>query len=187
MQIAASYSFNGGLVSTTAQYPELLEEIKTAIGEVSLVERATDAHSDAAAPRRSRKRREPAAAFRAAFARRDGWSTVRVAYGSESLNDRAPGAHLRIGEPRELDFVKGRLGVGLQFRNCKGAVCGTCAKMTIFAELGYIDAGVEIVPVCRLVARAPRGIPYFEQFVWDLETRGVADIDIPVLILGVDA
>ncbi|CAO5008339.1 hypothetical protein O53_3958 [Microcystis aeruginosa TAIHU98] len=24
--------------------------------------------------------------------------------------------------------------------------------------------------------------PNFEQFVWDLETRGVSDIDIPVLI-----
>jgi len=29
------------------------------------------------------------------------------------------------------------------------------------------------------------GVSYFEQFVWDLETRGVSDIDIPVLILGV--
>ena len=29
------------------------------------------------------------------------------------------------------------------------------------------------------------GVSYFEQFVWHLEHRGVADIDIPVLILGV--
>ncbi len=25
-----------------------------------------------------------------------------------------------------------------------------------------------------------------EQFIWDLESRGVADMDIPVLILGID-
>ena len=31
------------------------------------------------------------------------------------------------------------------------------------------------------------GVSYFEQFVWDLESRGVSDIDIPVLILGLDA
>ncbi len=31
------------------------------------------------------------------------------------------------------------------------------------------------------------GVSYFEQFVWDLEARGVADIDIPVLILGISA
>ena len=30
------------------------------------------------------------------------------------------------------------------------------------------------------------GVSYFEQFVWDLETRGVSDIDIPVLVFGVD-
>ena len=30
------------------------------------------------------------------------------------------------------------------------------------------------------------GVSYFEQFVWDLEKRGVADIDIPVLIYGID-
>jgi len=31
------------------------------------------------------------------------------------------------------------------------------------------------------------GVSYFEQFVWDLKNRGVADIDIPVMILGIDA
>jgi len=31
------------------------------------------------------------------------------------------------------------------------------------------------------------GVSYFEQFVWDLQQRGVADIDIPVLIVGIDA
>jgi hypothetical protein len=30
------------------------------------------------------------------------------------------------------------------------------------------------------------GVSYFEQMKSDLEMRGVADIDIPVLILGVD-
>jgi hypothetical protein len=28
-------------------------------------------------------------------------------------------------------------------------------------------------------------VSYFEQIVWDLEHRGVSDIDIPVLILGI--
>jgi len=30
-------------------------------------------------------------------------------------------------------------------------------------------------------------VSYFEQFIWDLEHRGIADIDIPVLILGMVA
>jgi hypothetical protein len=31
------------------------------------------------------------------------------------------------------------------------------------------------------------GVSCFEQMVWDLEQRGHADIDIPVIILGVNA
>jgi len=30
------------------------------------------------------------------------------------------------------------------------------------------------------------GVSYFEQLVWDLENRGEADIDIPVMIIGID-
>jgi len=59
--------------------------------------------------------------------------------------------------------------------------------MTIFRNLGHIDCGIEIVPVKTFALEMSSGVSYFEQFVWDLENRGVADIDIPVLILGIDA
>ena len=65
-------------------------------------------------------------------------------------------------------------------------VYNVCAKMTIFSNLGYIDVGVEIVPMKEFTVDMSSGVSYFEQFVWDLEQRGVADIDIPVLILGID-
>ncbi len=58
--------------------------------------------------------------------------------------------------------------------------------MTIFHNLGFIDAGVEIVPVKAFANEMSSGVSYFEQFVWDLENRGVSDIDIPVMIIGVD-
>ena len=59
--------------------------------------------------------------------------------------------------------------------------------MTIFRNEGVIDAGIEIVPLKEMADEMSTGVSYFEQFVWDLEHRGVADIDIPVLILGVTA
>ena len=58
--------------------------------------------------------------------------------------------------------------------------------MTIFRNLGVIDAGIEIVPVKEFVQEMSSGVSYFEQFVWDLEKRGVADIDLPVVILGIN-
>jgi hypothetical protein len=57
--------------------------------------------------------------------------------------------------------------------------------MTIFRNLGVIDVGIEIVPIKLLAEEMSTGVSYFEQFVWDLEHRGVADIDIPVLVVGV--
>jgi hypothetical protein len=58
-------------------------------------------------------------------------------------------------------------------------------KMTIFHKLGVIDVGIEIAPITLFAEEMSTGVSYFEQFVWDLEHRGIADIDIPVLVLGV--
>ena len=88
---------------------------------------------------------------------------------------------------RDMDFVKNKVGVEVQFGKYAFAVYNVCAKMTIFKNLGHINAGIEIVPVKDLVDDMSSGIIYFEQFVWDLEQRGEADIDIPVLIIGVAA
>jgi hypothetical protein len=65
-------------------------------------------------------------------------------------------------------------------------VYNVAAKMTIFRNLGFIDTGVEIVPIKEFADEMSSGVSYFEQFVWDLEKRGVSNIDIPVLILGID-
>jgi hypothetical protein len=84
-----------------------------------------------------------------------------------------------------MDFIKNRLGTEVQFGKYAFMVYNVCAKMTIFHNEGLIDVGVEIVPLKELAAQMSTGVSYFEQFVWDLEHRGVSDIDIPVLILGI--
>ena len=86
---------------------------------------------------------------------------------------------------REMDFVKNGLGVDIHFSKNVPTGYHGCAKMTIFHNEGLIDVGVEIVPLKELAAEMSTGVSYFEQFVWDLEHRGVSDIDIPVLILGI--
>jgi hypothetical protein len=59
--------------------------------------------------------------------------------------------------------------------------------MTIFKNLKHIDCGMEIVPVKAFANEMSTGVLYFEQFIWDLEARGISDIDVPVLIIGIDA
>lgn len=53
-------------------------------------------------------------------------------------------------------------------------------------EKSHIDTGIEIVPVKAMSSHMSSGVSYFEQFVWDLEKRGISNIDVPVLILGID-
>ena len=84
-----------------------------------------------------------------------------------------------------MDFIKEKLGVEVQFGKYSFMVYNVAAKMTIFRNLGFIDTGVEIVPIKEFADSMSSGVSYFEQFVWDLEQRGVSNIDIPVLILGI--
>ena len=94
---------------------------------------------------------------------------------------------LRQGAFREIDFVKDKLGIEVQFGKYSFMVYNVAAKMTIFRNLSIIDAGIEIVPVKALGDNMSSGVSYFEQFVWDLEKRGVSNIDVPVMIIGIDA
>jgi len=87
---------------------------------------------------------------------------------------------------REMDFIKNKLGVEVQFGKYAFMAYNVSAKMTIFHNKGFIDAGVEIVPMKRMADEMSSGVSYFEQIKWDLEARGVADIDIPVIIMGID-
>jgi restriction endonuclease BglII len=86
-----------------------------------------------------------------------------------------------------MDFIKKKLGIEVQLGKYAFMVYNVCAKMTIFKNLGKIDSGIEIVPIKELAQEMSTGVSYFEQIVWDLENRGVGDIDIPVLILGLSA
>ncbi len=116
-----------------------------------------------------------------------GWQThrVRCDYPQEYYVPGYQINHSFRGAYREMDFIKNRVGVEVQFGKYAFMVYNVCAKMTIFHNLGLIDVGIEIVPVKEFADEMSTGVSYFEQFVWDLQQRGVADIDIPVLILGI--
>ena len=91
------------------------------------------------------------------------------------------------GACRETDLVKNKVGVEVQFGKFAFMVYNVSAKLTIFHKLGYIDVGVEIVPIKKFADRISTGVSYYEQFIWDLKQRGEADIDLPLLILGITA
>lgn len=189
MIIAGIYSFNCGKDIIASQYPAELEEVKQVIAVVDSTQCKTKTSREKTMPGRTLySPRALNRAFTREFGLR-GWGKYKVQcdYSSEYYApDFTPNSSSK-GAFREMDFVKNRVGVEVQFGKYAFMVYNVCAKMTIFHKLGVIDVGIEIVPIKLFAEEMSTGVSYFEQFVWDLEHRGVADIDIPVLVLGVTA
>jgi hypothetical protein len=188
MRIAGVYSFNGGVEAVTANYADLLTEINDAIRVVDAAGCKTkESIEKTMMGRMLFSPKALNAAFKDAFFRR-GWKPIRVScdYPTTHYVKDYQARRMNPGAFREMDFVKNRLGVEVQFGKYAFMVYNVCAKMTIFHNLGHIDHGLEIVPVKGFAEEMSSGVSYFEQFVWDLEARGVADIDIPVMVLGID-
>jgi hypothetical protein len=189
MIIAGMYSFKNGQKIIRTKYASALREVEQIIATVDSQQFRTKTSREKTMP--GKQLYSPPAlnrAFGQQFHAR-GWHHHRVKCeypteyytGSYAASSKSPGAF------RDMDYVKDRVGVEVQFGKYAFMVYNVCAKMTIFHNLDVIDVGIEIVPVKDFVIEMSSGVSYFEQIVWDLEQRGVADIDIPVLILGIAA
>lgn len=192
MVIAGEYPFNNGLERIRNKYPHLLDDIYEIIQAVDAQQHKT---------KKSREKTMPGKMLfsppslnkniKREFVSRS-WASYKITcdyptqFYTEEFQPLKP-MKGRNKPYREMDFIKEQLGIEVQFGKYAFMVYNVCAKMTIFSNLGIIDMGVEIVPVKQFANDMSTGVSYFEQFVWDLETRGVSDIDIPVLILGIDA
>jgi hypothetical protein len=163
MRLAAVYSFNKGKETVSQQHADLLTEINECVKAVDESQHKVKKSKEKTMPGRilyspiSLNR-----AFKQEFQRR-GWSPVRVhcdyptAHYVEGYNVRTE----YRGAFREMDFVKQKLGVEVQFGKYAFMVYNVCAKMTIFKNLGYIGTGVEIVPV-----KALRGADVHRSFLF---------------------
>lgn len=190
MRIAGVYSFHGGKEAVTHAYPDLITEVNAVIKSVdaSLYKNKTSKEKTMPgqmlfSPTEINK------AFKHEFINRYSWKVVRVPceYSTAHYVDDYKTRVSSRGAFREMDFVKNKLGIEVQFGKYAFMVYNVCAKMTIFKNLGHIHHGIEIVPVKAFAEEMSSGVSYFEQFIWDLENRGVADIDVPVMVLGIDA
>jgi hypothetical protein len=188
MKIVGRFSFKEGEKAVGENFPQLLHEVESVIEMV-------DAHKCKTKTSQEKSKKGKVLfspkklnnAFKLAFQSLEGWEPIRVKceYSSEYYISGYSRESIQ-GAFRELDFVKEKLGVEVQFGKYAFMVYNVCAKMTIFRNLGYITHGIEIVPVKSLAEEMSSGVSYFEQFVWDLKQRGESNIDIPVLILGID-
>ncbi len=174
MRIAGAYSFNRGKETIAARYPDLLIELNEVIKSVDAAKLKTKISAEKTMV--GRKLYSPRAinvAFDKEFSVRH-WKKVRVQcdYPTDYYTPEYKIRSKLAGAFREMDFVKAKLGIEVQFGKYAFMVYNVCAKMTIFRNLGHIDAGIEIVPIKELAEEMSTGVSYFEQIVWDLAGCG---------------
>lgn len=184
MKVIATYSHNKGEAFIQTHFEQELAEVYKVIGSIDASKTQTKISEESTMPGKALYSPETLnELFRAEFNGK-GWYKVRI-------NVKTQVVPLSGGEPivhkgyREMDFVKNKLGIEVQLGKYAFMVYNVSAKMTIFHNQGIIDAGIEIVPMKSMTKMMSSGISSLEQFKTDLEMRGIADIDIPVLIIGI--
>ncbi len=162
MIIAGRYSFNGGSEYLEGKYKNLHSEIADVISAVNANEHKIKASKEKTMPGRilfspqSLNR-----AFKDEFYRRH-WQSIKVSceYPTGYYTENYQPKKLNSGAFREMDFVKERLGVEVQFGKYAFMVYNVCAKMTIFNKMDFIEAGVEIVPIKQFADEMSTGVSY---------------------------
>lgn len=181
MEIIAEYSFNKGKEYIEKTHKTEFEELKAIISKVDATQCKTKKSEEKTmkgkmlySPRAMNKEFDRQL-------RAKEWYAQRIA-----VKTSVPETGQTHEGFREMDAVKNGLGVEVQFGKYAFMVYNVAAKMTIFHNQRIIDSGIEIVPMYSLAAEMSTGVSFFEQIKTDLEYRGVSNIDIPVLVLGVD-
>ena len=85
---------------------------------------------------------------------------------------------------REMDGIKNKVGLEIQFGKYAFMGYDIFSKMIIFKKLGYIDCGIEVVPSEEIIKQMSTGVSSFPQLLVDLKNRGEGNIDIPVYIIS---
>ncbi|MBI4895924.1 MAG: restriction endonuclease [Candidatus Aenigmarchaeota archaeon] len=180
MNIVAMYSFNGGKEFIEKHHKNELKEVIDVISLVDAKRCKTKISKEKTMPGKSLY--SPVALnteFKRLFYER-GWNSKRIVMVTE-----IPEIKKTHRGFREMDAIKNKLGVEVQFGKYSFMVYNVSAKMTIFSKNSIIDSGIEIVPMRSLSRDMSTGVSFFEQMKADLEQRGISNIDISVLIIGI--
>jgi hypothetical protein len=139
MIIAGEYSFKGGKETVSRKYASEYSEIVKIINRIDCANHRTKVSREKTMP--GKLLYKPSSlnkAFKQQF-QGLGWDTdtrVRCEYSDAYYTEQYIPSETGISAFREMDFIKNRLGVEVQFGKYAFMVYNVCAKMTIFHNLG---------------------------------------------------
>ncbi len=173
MEVVEVYSFNNGLEAIRSHHKKELTEIVNAIRAVNSAKMRTKISKEKTM--KGTKLFSPIALNKAILDNglyKKGWKKPKIA-----LDDSQSFI--------EADGVKNNVGLEVQFGKYAFLGWDIFGKMPIFAKNKDYKVGIEVVASKPLQVEMSTGVGSFTHIVNILKKRGVSNVDIPILILGI--
>lgn len=86
----------------------------------------------------------------------------------------------------QVDFVKGRVAVEVQFGKYFSVQYDLHVKHTFFYGRGDIDVGIEIIPMHSLMSQMSSGVAWYENELTNIVREGRSNPSVPIVLIGVE-
>lgn len=202
MKLSKCYSHLNGLEFLLVHKKHLWQEIKDVIADVDASSTRTKVSSEKT--RQGKILYSPSALnelFKNEFTKRD-WQEMRTYYFVNedlqttkevvSVSDERRQRQLieDKGFPayrtyNQVDFVKDRVAVEVQFGKYFAVQYDLHVKHTFFFERGDIDVGIEIIPMHDLMREMSTGIAWYENELTNIVREGRSNPSVPIILIGV--
>lgn len=86
----------------------------------------------------------------------------------------------------QVDFVKDRVAVEVQFGKYFSVQYDLHVKHTFFYERGDIDVGIEIIPMHSLMSQMSTGVAWYENELTNIVREGRSNPSVPIVLIGIE-
>ncbi len=90
------------------------------------------------------------------------------------------------GTYNQVDFVKKRVAVEVQFGKYFSVQYDLHVKHTFFYGRGDIDVGIEIIPMHSLMSQMSTGVAWYENELTNIVREGRSNPSVPIVLIGVE-
>ena len=86
----------------------------------------------------------------------------------------------------QVDFVKDRVAVEVQFGKYFSVAYDLHVKHTFFFLRDDIDVGIEIIPTRKMMLKMDTGVAWFENEVANVIREGRSNPTVPIIMIGIE-
>lgn len=91
-----------------------------------------------------------------------------------------------FGTYNQVDFVKDRVAIEVQFGKYFSVQYDLHVKHTFFYGRGDIDVGIEIIPMHSLMSQMSSGVAWYENELTNIVREGRSNPSVPIVLIGVE-